>query len=180
MNNKTQLSPSGVAIPIFFVPVIAALIAIGPLSMDIYLPAIPTMQDFFNVGIESVNSSIAVFVLGSAIGQFFGGPVSDQVGRKVVGISGLFIFIVGTFSILLTVTIEQLQFVRFIQAIGGGLATAICMGAIRDAYSPTEAALKFPIMTMIMMLAPLLSPTLGMVLLKIHWKAIFFSYHAWY
>lgn len=154
-------------------PFIAALVAIGPLAMDIYLPAIPTMRDFFGASIEAVNSSIALFILGYGVGQFFGGPISDQVGRKLVGITGLIIFVLCTFAILLTQTIEQLQVVRILQAIGGGLSTAICMGAIRDAYAPKEAGMKFPIVMMIMMLAPLFSPALGTALLTIHWKAIF-------
>ena len=168
-----MLSPNRVNIPRTFIPIVALLTALGPLSIDIYLPAIPTMQVFFGAQIEALNLSIAVFLLGTAIGQLLGGPLSDQVGRKPIGLIGLFIFILATSAVMFVVSITQLIQWRFLQAIGSGLATGICMGAVRDAYEPKEAGRKMPIVMMITMLAPLVSPALGAALLKLGWLAIF-------
>ncbi len=59
-----------------------AIVAIGPLGMDAYLPAIPSIAEEMNTSIISVNNTLSYFLVGYGIGQFFGGPLSDQIGRK--------------------------------------------------------------------------------------------------
>ncbi len=68
---------------------VGALVAIGPLSLDAYLPAMPAMADAFHVGIVRINNTISVYLVGYGLGQFFGGAFSDQIGRKRVGLIGL-------------------------------------------------------------------------------------------
>ncbi len=156
---------------IFFV---GALVAIGPLSLDAYLPAMPAMADAFGVGIVQVNNTISVYLVGYGFGQFFGGAISDQIGRKRIGLSGLAIFAAASVLIGFATSIEQVQWLRFIQAIGGGFATVICMALVRDVYPVDELGKRMAMVTLVMLASPLIAPSLGALLLGYGWPFIFF------
>ncbi|MDA0972355.1 MAG: multidrug effflux MFS transporter [Bacteroidetes bacterium] len=164
-----------IPIPRYFLPFFGMLAAIVPFAIDAYLPAIPSMAVAFHVEVFQMNQTISAFLIGYALGQVFGGPFSDQLGRKVIGLSGLAILLVSTFLILFVGDIFQLKVLRFIQAIGGGFTSVICMASIRDVYPPHIAGRKYAVVTMIMLLMPLLAPVIGSVLLPLGWKAIFLS-----
>ena len=108
--------PSGV--PSHLILFIGALVAIGPLSLDAYLPAMPAMADAFHVGIVRINNTISVYLVGYGLGQFFGGAFSDQVGRKRVGLVGLAIFTLASLAIGFATTVEQVQWLRFAGRLG--------------------------------------------------------------
>ena len=150
-----------------------ALVALGPLSMDAYLPAIPLMAEDFGVSIVSVNNTLSVFLLGYAFGQFFGGAFSDQIGRKRIGYLGLGIYIVTTFAMVFVNTVDAMLTLRFLQAIGGGFSTVICMASVRDIYPIEELGRRFATVTMIVLVAPLVAPALGAFLLPLGWESIF-------
>ncbi|HEX7080168.1 MAG TPA: multidrug effflux MFS transporter [Gammaproteobacteria bacterium] len=150
-----------------------ALAALGPLSMDAYLPAIPSMAEEFGVGIVRLNNTLSVFLLGYALGQFFGGSLSDQVGRKRIGTAGLALYLATTFAIAFASSVEMMQWLRFVQAIGSGFATVICMASIRDVYPVEQLGRKFATLTMVVLVAPLVAPALGSFLLAWGWRAIF-------
>ena len=167
-----------IPIPRFFLPFFGMMAAIVPFAIDAYLPAIPTMAVAFQVEVFQMNQTISAFLIGYALGQVFGGPFSDQLGRKVIGISGLSILLVSTLLILFVGDIFQLKVLRFIQAIGGGFTSVICMASIRDVYPAHEAGRKYAVVIMIMLLMPLLAPVIGSLLLPLGWKAIFVSMFA--
>lgn len=150
-----------------------ALVALGPLSMDAYLPAMPAMADAFGVGIVSLNNTLSVFLIGYAIGQFFGGSFSDQIGRKRIGYIGLSLYILATIAISLAQSVEQMLVLRALQAVGGGFSTVICMATVRDVYPVAELGRRFASITMIVLIAPLVAPVLGSVLLPFGWESIF-------
>src|SRR5204862_8158639 len=81
-----------IAVPPHLILFIGALVAIGPLSIDMYLPAMPAMAKAFDVGIGRMNDTLSMYLVGYGIGQFFGGAFSDQIGRKPIGILALMIF----------------------------------------------------------------------------------------
>lgn len=172
--SDTFIDKTSVVVPGYFLFFLASLIALAPITMDAYLPAMPIMAEFFSVDIVAINNTISTFLIGYALGQLFAGPISDQIGRKPVALFGLVVFIITSFGIALATSVTDIQFLRFVQAIGGGAATVICMPSIRDVYSAREAGRKFAVVMMIMMLAPLAAPTLGAILLKISWQAIFY------
>ena len=156
---------------IFFV---GALVAIGPLSLDAYLPAMPAMAEAFGVSIVSLNNTISVYLIGYGLGQFFGGAFSDQIGRKRIGTIGLLIFAVASVLIGFADNVIQVQALRFVQAIGGGFATVICMALIRDVYPVEELGRRMAMVTLIMLASPVIAPSLGAVLLRFGWPSIFF------
>ena len=159
--------------PRYLILFFGALVALGPLSMDAYLPAMPAMAADFGVSIVSLNNTLSVFLIGYAIGQFFGGSFSDQVGRKRIGYAGLALYIAASFAIAFAHSVEQMLVLRFAQAIGGGFSTVICMATVRDVYPIEELGRRFATITMIVLVAPLVAPVLGAFLLPFGWESIF-------
>ena len=152
---------------------VGALIAIGPLSLDAYLPAMPAMAETFGVQIVALNNTISVYLVGYGISQFLGGTFSDQIGRKRIGLIGLAIFIVASVAISFAQTMQQVQWLRFVQAFGGGFSTVICMAIVRDVYPIRELGRRMAMMTLIMLASPVIAPALGAALLRFGWQSIF-------
>ncbi len=153
---------------------LAALTAMAPLAIDAYLPAMPQMADFFTVSIHDIELSLSLFLAGFAIGQIIGGPFSDHFGRRAATGIGISLFCLGTLGIILSPSIGWLWGFRIIEAIGGGLAVVNSAAIIRDFSKGQESARHLSNMAIIMMLAPLLAPVIGMLLLHISgWRLVF-------
>jgi DHA1 family bicyclomycin/chloramphenicol resistance-like MFS transporter len=153
---------------------IGALVAIGPLSLDAYLPAMPAMAEAFGVSMVRINNTISIYLIGYGLGQFFGGAFSDQIGRKRIGLIGLTTFVLASLAIGFATTVEQVQWFRFIQAIGGGFSTVICMAIVRDVYPVHELGRRMAMVMLVMLASPAIAPTLGATLLRFGWHSIFF------
>ncbi|TAJ93795.1 MAG: Bcr/CflA family efflux MFS transporter [Gammaproteobacteria bacterium] len=178
MTNSVEniLEPvQGQSTPAHFLLFLALMIAATPFALDAYLPALPVMAKDFAVDIVAMNNTISTFLMGNALGVVIAGPISDCKGRKPVGIAGLALFLVSSFVMVFATDVIQIQVLRFMQAIGSGMCTVICMPSIRDVYDVRETGSKLAIVMMIMGLAPLLAPVLGAVLLQINWQAIFIT-----
>lgn len=168
----TEGSPAA-ALPRHLILFIGALVAIGPLSLDAYLPAMPAMAEAFGVGIVRLNNTISIYLVGYGLGQFFGGAFSDQIGRKRIGLIGLVIFAAASVLIAMAASVEQVQWLRFVQAIGGGFATVICMAIVRDVYPVEELGKRMAMVTLIMLASPVIAPSIGALLLNLGWPSIF-------
>src|SRR6185503_11742353 len=149
------------------------LTALGPLSIDAYLPGIPAMASSFGVSVVALQNTLNVFLIGYAIGQFFGGALSDQIGRKLVGYSGLTVYLLTSIAIAFASSVEQMLTLRFFQAIGGGFSTVICMATVRDIYPVEQLGRRFATVTMVLLIAPLVAPALGAAVLPLGWEMIF-------
>lgn len=160
-------------VPRFFLLFISALIALGALTMDMYLPAVPTMRNQLAGTVQQMNFSISVFFVGYGLGQFVGGPLSDRLGRKPIGMVGLVIFVVATAFMLDVQHTQQLILLRLIQSLGAGFSTIICMGAVRDTYVDEALGQRIALTMMVMLMAPLFAPSIGAALLLIGLPAIF-------
>ncbi len=163
-----RASPPGYLIFFF-----GALAALGPLSIDAYLPGIPAMAASFGVSVVSLQNTLNVFLVGYAIGQFFGGAISDQIGRKRVGYSGLAVYLATSIAIAFAASVEQMLVLRFFQAIGGGFSTVICLATVRDIYPVEQLGRRFATVTMVLLIAPLVAPALGAAVLPLGWEMIF-------
>ena len=153
---------------------LAVLVALTPFSIDTYLPAIPAMAAALGTEVARVQHSVSSFLLGFALGQLSGGPLSDRWGRRTVGTIGLGVFIASSLAMLFVTHVDQLIALRLLQAFGGGFATVICAAIVRDLYSGREAAKVISTISTMMLLAPLLAPVIGSVLLAIGgWQSIF-------
>ena len=164
----SAISPGRLAI------MLGTLVALGPLAIDTYLPALLNMAGHFDVPIHDVEISVSVYVLGVALGQWLGGPFSDQYGRKPVACTGLVLFIAASLMIPWSVTVEQLYLLRFVVALGGGATVVIAAASVRDHFTGRQAAQVLTTIGLVMLLAPLLAPAIGSLLLNtLGWKSIF-------
>ncbi|TPV57409.1 multidrug effflux MFS transporter [Aestuariibacter sp. GS-14] len=161
--------------PRFFVIYLSALIAVGPFSMELYLPAMSAMASYFNTNMAALNYTVTAFFFGAAIGQLLGGPLSDQIGRKPIVLSGLLIYMLATVSIANANSVEAIQWLRALQGMGSGAAGVVSMALLRDVYPPQDAARKIPVVITVMMLAPLVAPLMGSLLVYFGWRVIFFT-----
>lgn len=153
---------------------LAALTAMTPLAIDAYLPAMPDMASFFDVSIHDVELSLSLFLAGFALGQIVGGPFSDHFGRRAATGSGISLFCMGTLGIIFSPTMEWVWAWRIVEAFGGGLAVVNSAAVIRDLSKGQESARHLSNMAIIMMMAPLLAPLIGMLLLHLSgWRLIF-------
>jgi DHA1 family bicyclomycin/chloramphenicol resistance-like MFS transporter len=161
------------ATPKYLIVFFGALAALGPLSVDAYLPAFPMIARDFGVSIVSVQNTLSAFLIGYALGQFFGGSFSDQIGRKRIGYVGLGVYIGASLAIAFAGNVSQMLVLRFFQAIGGGFSTVICMASVRDVYPVEQLGRRFATVTMIVLCAPLVAPVLGTALVPFGWHKIF-------
>lgn len=153
---------------------LAALVALTPFSIDSYLPAIPAMAGTLDTAVARVQHSVSSFLLGFAVGQLLGGPLSDRWGRRGVGTIGLSIYIASSALVLFATHVDHLIVLRFFQAIGGGFATVICAAIVRDLYKGREAARIISMISTMMLVAPLIAPVIGSLLLAAGgWQSIF-------
>ncbi|ATB68144.1 major facilitator superfamily protein, DHA family [Sulfurospirillum diekertiae] len=154
--------------------VLASLSAITPLAIDMYLPSFPAIATDLHTSIPNVEFSLSLYFFGMAMGQLLGGPISDAYGRRPMVMIGLIVF--GMSSLLLSITnqIEIFWILRALQSFGGGVATVNVSATVRDMFNGKESARIFSLIAMVMLMAPLLAPTLGALVLKFfEWEAIF-------
>ncbi|MDD2382742.1 MAG: multidrug effflux MFS transporter [Sulfurospirillaceae bacterium] len=153
---------------------LAALAAITPLAIDMYLPAIPAISQFLNTSVPHVQVSLSLYFFGMAIGQLIGGPISDAYGRRPMIVLGLIVFAISSFLLSFVTQIEFFWLLRAIQAIGGGFATVNVSATVRDLFSGKESARIFSLISMIMLLAPLIAPSFGSLIISMFdWHTIF-------
>jgi MFS transporter, DHA1 family, multidrug resistance protein len=145
----------------FLILILGALNTITPFSIDMYLPAFPKIAADFNTTIESVALSVSTYFLGYALGQIIYGPLLDRFGRKPPLYVGLALYIVATIGCFTTISIESLWVIRFIQALGGCVASVAAMAMVRDFFPVEKSAGVFSLLILILGVSPLLAPTIG-------------------
>ena len=151
------------------------VVAMSPLAIDTYLSAMPVMADFFGVGINMIEITLTLYFLGFALGNFFGGPLSDAFGRKPIALAGITLYCLSALIIPFSEKICFIWVLRTLQAFGGGFASVTAMVFVRDWFEGKQVARLATIISMIMMLAPLFAPVLGAALLSAGgWQTIFF------
>ncbi|BDM64631.1 hypothetical protein NFHSH190041_20830 [Shewanella sp. NFH-SH190041] len=154
-------------------PLLAAIIAISPMAIDMYLPAMTTIAAAFATDMVLVQQSMSLYLAGYALGMLFFGPLADRYGRKPLLLGGLLGFMLAGLLLSITTSLPQFLLCRLLQAIAGAAVTVVVPGYIRQLYGANTAKGMSYVM-MIMMLAPLLAPGLGSVILALYtWQTIF-------
>lgn len=157
-----------------WIALLGLLTALGPLSIDMYLPALPEMAKELNTTTQSISSSIPAYFLGLAIGQLIYGTLSDRIGRKKPLYIGLSIYIVASLLCAFAQSEQALILSRVLQALGGCVGVVIARAAIRDCFDTVTSVQALAHMTLILGLAPILAPMIGVVLLQFfNWQMIF-------
>lgn len=154
--------------------ILALLNTLESLSIDLYLPAFPSMTQIFQTDIGHIQISISIFFAGFAIGQLLWGPLSDKKGRKPVLYFGLVLFIIGALAIVFTTNIFVLWAMRFLQAFGGSAGIVIGRAIVIDLYDKEKAVTIFSKQSQISGIAPIVAPLLGSVFLRFWgWNSAF-------
>ncbi len=165
--NKVPAGPLLIAL-------LGSLAAFGPASMDMYLPSLPALAEYFATSTSRAQLTLSGFTIGFAIGQLFYGPMSDRFGRKPVLVSGVALYTVATVFCALAVSIEELIAVRFLQALGGGAGVVLTRAIIRDLLSGNASARAMSLMLLVPSVAAFAGPFIGgQLLLWSDWRSIF-------
>jgi len=153
---------------------LASVVALGPLSTDMYLPSLPRLTDELNASVDQVQITLSIFFAGFAFAQLLYGPLADRFGRKSILLGGLVLFTAASFGCATATSIEELILYRFLQALGACGGPVLGRTMIRDIYGPTQSARVLSMMGTIMALAPAVAPIIGgYMLLVFNWSAIF-------
>ena len=153
---------------------LAMLTALGPLSMDMYLPSLPDIAHVLAAPTARVQLTISSYLIGFAVGQLIYGPLSDRHGRRPVLFAALMLYITGTLICAVTQSIDMLIVARFLQAIGGAGSIVLARAMVRDLYSGVRAARELSLMGSISAFAPIVAPMIGGVLqTAFGWRASF-------
>ncbi len=158
------------------VVILALMSAVAPLSTDMYLPALTSVKESFNSNEFYAQLSLASFFIAFAFGQLIYGPLSDIFGRKKPLLFGICLFILASFGCVIAPDINIFIILRFFEALGGCAGVVIARAVVNDLFELHEAGAMFALMMIVSSLAPMLSPSLGGILLEFFsWESIFIS-----
>jgi MFS transporter, DHA1 family, multidrug resistance protein len=156
------------------VVVLGGLTMFGPLSLDLYLPALPQLADDLNASASAAQLSITACLIGLAVGQLVAGPLSDRLGRKRPLMIGLVAYLLASVACALAPSVTVLIVLRLIQGLGGAAGIVISRAIARDLYSGSALMIFFSRLLLVAGLAPVLAPILGGQLSRImSWRGIF-------
>jgi DHA1 family bicyclomycin/chloramphenicol resistance-like MFS transporter len=151
---------------------VAAMAAVGPVSIDMYLPGFPAIEREF--GVRGVETTMAAYLVGIAVSQLFYGPISDRFGRKPPLYFGFALYALGAAGCALAASMPALTLMRVVQALGGSAGFVIGRAIVRDRCQPHEAARAFSLLMMIVALGPVFAPVAGgFVVTHFGWRATF-------
>ena len=148
--------------------------AMAPLSTDMYLPALPTVQNDLGISASVAQMTLTMTLIGMAVGQVFLGPISDRYGRKVPLLIGMILFTIATAGCVLAENIWLFLLFRFLAGFAGSSGIVIARAIARDVCEGAELTRFFAILMMVNGLAPILAPVLGgQILLFTSWRGVF-------
>ncbi|MRN54127.1 multidrug effflux MFS transporter [Paenibacillus monticola] len=154
--------------------ILGAIATIGPLSIDMYLPALPALAVHFGTTAAFVQLSLTLFLLGLASGQLIAGPLSDVYGRRRPLLIGMLIYAISSLLCAFSPSIGLLVVLRFIQGLAGSVGVVISRAAVRDLYSGSELTRFFSLLMIVNGLGPIVAPVIGGQLLRLTtWQGVF-------
>ena len=158
------------------IPLLAGVLATGPFAVDAYLPAMTVIAGVYDVDLQLMESSISTYLLGLAAGFLLGAPVSDRLGRRPTIAIGLTAYAISSALIAVSPGASAFLALRVVQAIGGGFAVVNSNAIVRDLYDERESAQAFTTLGLVVIIAPLIAPAVGSLLLQAFgWQSIFFA-----
>ena len=161
--------------PLRLLLILGALSAFGPLAVDFYLPSFPALAAAFEVDVEQVQQSLAVYFIGLACGQLIYGPLADRYGRRGPLLFGVALFVLSSLACALAPSLDALIVARLAQALGGCAGMVVSRAVVRDLCEPRDAAKVFSQLMLVMGVAPILAPLAGGLLLRLFgWQSIFY------
>jgi len=145
-----------------------------PLSIDMYLPALPVIAEQFGVPAGSAQMTLSTYILGFALGQLLYGPMADSLGRKPVVLGGTLVFAGAAAACAMAQSIDHLIVMRFFHGLAAAAASVVINALMRDIYPKEEFSRMMSFVMLVTTVAPLVAPMVGgAVLVWFSWHAIF-------
>ncbi len=156
--------------------VLGLLACVGPVAIDMYLPAMPAIAEGLNTDIASVQMTLSLYFVAFGVAQLVYGPLADMYGRKPPLYAGLLLFLVGSIGCTLAPSIEWLIFSRFVQGIGGAAVMVIPRAIIRDLHTGPQATRLMAMIMLVISVSPMLAPLGGSALIALFdWRSLFLA-----
>ncbi len=160
----------------FLILILGLLDTLTPFSIDMYLPAFPSIAKDLHTTVENMSLSVSTYFLGFAIGQILYGPLLDRFGRKLPLYIGLLLYVFATLGCIACHTINSLLVMRFIQALGGCVGSVAAIAMVQDLFPPEKGASIISFLILVIGLSPLLAPSVGSFVLSFWgWHGVFIT-----
>jgi DHA1 family bicyclomycin/chloramphenicol resistance-like MFS transporter len=158
----------------YLILILGLLTAIGPLSIDMYLPAFPNIALGLHTSVSKVMLSLSSFFVGISVGQLLYGPLLERFGRKTPLYFGLGLYAIAAFGCATAMSVESLIVFRFFQALGGCVGMVASRAMVRDLFEVKDNAKVFSTLMLVVAVSPIIAPTLGGYISSIFgWRYIF-------
>ena len=159
-----------------FALILGLLSAVGPFAIDMYLPAMPMIEDDLGASVAATQMTLTAYFIAFGLAQLFYGPWSDQVGRKPPLYLGLGIFSVATVGCALAPSIAWLIALRAMQGLGGAVLMVVPRAIIRDRYTGVEGTKLMAMVMLVISVSPMLAPLAGSGLMLVGgWRLLFWA-----
>ena len=156
------------------IPILGVLSAIGPFSIDMYLPGFPDIAMHLNTTVSRVSLSLSSFFIGISVGQLLYGPLLDRFGRKKPLYVGLVVYLIASVGCALARSVEALIGWRLVQALGGCVGMVASRAMVRDLFDVKDNAKVFSLLMLVVGVSPIIAPTLGGYLTaSMGWRSVF-------
>lgn len=160
--------------PWFWLTLLTVLVGLPRLTLDLHLPALPAMADYFHTQDSQLQLVLTLYTLGSAISLLVSGPLTDRSGRRPVLLAGLTLYVLATVTCAVADSLGVLVIARLFQALGGCCTTVIGRVIVRDYFDRDEQARLLGLISMAMAVSPMAAPVLGSLLLPLlGWRGLF-------
>ncbi|QDW83857.1 MFS transporter [Staphylococcus pasteuri] len=170
MNSKERAKSQS----LIFVIILGAFTAIGALSIDMFLPGLPDIQNDFHTTTSNAQLTLSLFMIGLALGNLFAGPISDSIGRRKPLWISMLIYTIASLGIVFVTNIQVMIALRFIQGITGGAASVISRAIASDMYKGKELTKFLSLLMLVNGVAPVIAPAIGGVILSFAvWRMVF-------
>lgn len=170
------LSSTDAKPPRFLILLLAAMAALSPLSIDMYLPGLPMLIDEFGASITAGQTTLSLFLVGLAAGQLVYGPLSDRYGRRPLLFAGLAVYALASAGCAIASSMDAFIVGRFVQALGGCAGIVVSRAVVADLFKGADAAKALSLLMIIMGAAPILAPIAGALMLETGgWRTIFWA-----
>jgi MFS transporter, DHA1 family, multidrug resistance protein len=154
--------------------ILGFLTALGPFSIDMYLPGFPAIAKDLRTSVADVSLSLSSFFIGISAGQLLYGPLLDRFGRKKPLYIGLMVYLLSSLACAFATSIESLILLRFIQAVGSCAAAVSSVAMVRDLFPVQDSAKVFSSLMLVVGVSPMVAPTVGgYVTAGFGWQAVF-------
>ena len=157
-----------------YVFVLGALTALGPFTIDLYLPAFPVLEREFDVNAAAIQLTLTGTMVGFALGQLIVGPLSDQIGRRLPLIAATALHIAACFGAALAPDLFWLSVARVLQGLGAAAGAVVATAMVRDLFGGYPLVRMLAHLSLVNGLAPILAPVIGsQLLLVVDWRGLF-------